>query len=125
MDTDLSLAPMTPKAAAKLLRAAPATSMVGTHVSVRVTDAAAMVVMLERLPKRITLRQFAKRAGVRVIVCGPGWEGGRYGFTTEDNPQCATCGFSSHAAAYRGWLAETFGAKAAEAFAALLSDGHE
>jgi len=66
-----------------------------------------------------TVRQFAIESGVEVVECGPGW-GGRYGFKTEDAPNCTTCGFKTKAAAYEFWMSDTFGKKTAAALKKLL-----
>ena len=67
----------------------------------------------------MTLKQFSTMAGCIVVECGPGW-GGRYGYTTEDAPNCTTCGFKTKQAAREGFMLDTFGEVAGAAVLALL-----
>lgn len=68
----------------------------------------------------MTLAEFAKEAGVTIERCDPtGW-GGSYAYRTADAPNCLTCGYRSERAAYRGWLTDTFGERAALALIKLL-----
>lgn len=67
----------------------------------------------------MNLKQFAKKAGVKIVLSGPGWDG-RYAYTEEDYPNCTTCGFKSHAEAYKHWAISTFGEKTAAALFKLL-----
>ena len=67
----------------------------------------------------MNLEQFAKEAGVSIVNVEPGW-GGRYGYTTKDEPNSTTCGFRSHKTAYQAWLANTFGRAIAKALLKLL-----
>ncbi len=56
----------------------------------------------------MNLKQFADMAGCKVVLCGPGW-GGHYGYTTDDAPNCTTCGLKTKTEARQRWLADTFG----------------
>ena len=69
----------------------------------------------------MNLKQFAELAGCKVVVCGPGWRG-KYGYTTDDAPNCTTCGFKSHDDARQRWLEDTFGKVAGAAVKQLLED---
>ena len=68
----------------------------------------------------MNLKQFADLGGCKVVLCGSGW-GGRYGYTTEDAPNCTTCGFKTKTEARERWLADTFGKVAGAAVQKLLS----
>lgn len=67
----------------------------------------------------MNLKQFADLAGCQVVLCGPGW-GGRYGYTTKDNPRSTTCGFKTKTQARQGWIKNTFGETAGTAVLAML-----
>ena len=67
----------------------------------------------------MTLEEFAKRAGVKIISCDPSW-GGRFGYKTDDSQNCSVCGFRSERSALKGWLRDAFGAKTAKAVTKLL-----
>ena len=68
----------------------------------------------------MNLKQFADMAGVSVKECGPGW-GGRYGYVTDDAPNCMECGYKTKNSARKAWLMNTFGDKTATAVQALLT----
>ena len=67
----------------------------------------------------MTLENFAKLAGVKIVDCGTGW-GGRIGYTTTDAPNCTCCGYKTKLAAYKAWLEDTYGARAGNALLELL-----
>lgn len=67
----------------------------------------------------MNLTQFAKKAGVELIECGPEW-GGRIGYKEKDHPNCAVCGFRTEQAAYKNWIKSTFGEHTAKAVMNLL-----
>lgn len=69
----------------------------------------------------MTLEEFAKKAGVKIIDCGPQW-GGRVGYKTADSPNCTMCGYRTVPAAYKGWLKETFGNRTAKAVLELIKE---
>ena len=69
----------------------------------------------------MTLEEFAKAAGVKLVDCGEGW-GGRIGYQTADHPNCTTCGYRTNQAAYKGWLKDTFGNRTAKAVTKLLKE---
>jgi len=71
-------------------------------------------------PRIPELERFAKEAGVKIVSCDAHW-GGKFAYTTSDAPNCKFCGFRSEAAAYRHWLADTFGAVASKALLKLLA----
>ena len=71
----------------------------------------------------MNLKQFADLGGCKVVLCGPGW-GGRYGYTTDDAPNCATCGFKTKAEARQAWLDDTFGENAGRAVMQLLASSN-
>lgn len=66
------------------------------------------------------LKQFADKAGMVVVDCGAGWRG-RYGYSTDDAPNCTTCGFKTKQAAREGWLRDTFGTVCGDAVLKLLN----
>jgi len=68
----------------------------------------------------MNLKQFADLGGCKVVLCGPGWDG-RYGYSTDDAPNCTTCGFKTKAEARARWLTDTFGEVAGAAVQKLLS----
>jgi hypothetical protein len=68
----------------------------------------------------MTLKQFADLCGCKIVICGPGW-GGRYGYTTDDAPNCTTCGFKTKAEVIDRWMNDTFGGVAGAAVQKLLS----
>ena len=67
----------------------------------------------------MTLEEFAKVSGVRVVSCDPSW-GGTYAYTTDDNPNATVCGFRTERAALRRWADDSFGDAAGRAVMALL-----
>lgn len=67
----------------------------------------------------MTLEQFAKHAGVKIIACDKEW-GGVIGYKSSDYPDTAYCGFRTVQAAYKHWLASTFGGRAGKAVISLL-----
>ena len=67
----------------------------------------------------MNLEQFAKKAGVTIVACGPGW-GGRIGYTEKGHPNCTVCGFRTEQSAYKSWLKSTFGEHTAKALMKLL-----
>jgi len=68
----------------------------------------------------MTLEEFAKKAGVRVVPSE--FEDGEFDYQEEDSPNTTVTGFSSKNAAYRFWLIETFGKKTAAAIRKLLKE---
>lgn len=68
----------------------------------------------------MTLEEFAKKAGVKVVLSMD--EDGEFDYQAEDSPNTTVTGFSSEKAAYRFWLIETFGKKTAAAIRALLKN---
>ena len=69
----------------------------------------------------MTLEEFAKQAGVVIVDCGPNW-GGRVGYKSSADCNCTFCGYRTSAAAYKGWLKDTFGEGAAKAVLKLLKE---
>lgn len=69
----------------------------------------------------MTLEQFAKKAGVKLITCGSEW-GGTIGYQTVDFPNSSVCGFRTENAAYKHWLQSMFGNKAGKAVISLLKE---
>ena len=69
----------------------------------------------------MTLEEFAKSAGVRIVECGPEW-GGRIAYKTPDSPNTTWCGFRTERAAYKAWMEGTFGKHAAKAVLKLLKE---
>lgn len=69
----------------------------------------------------MNLLKFAKIGGCRVVVCGAGY-GGRYGYTTEDAPNCTVCGFKTKKEAREQWVVDTFGNFSGEAVLKLLAE---
>ena len=69
----------------------------------------------------MTLEEFAKKCGVIVSECGPGW-GGRYGWATKDAPNSMICGCRTHQSAYKSWMRETFGADTAKTVYMILKE---
>ena len=67
----------------------------------------------------MNLEQFAKSAGVTLVECGPEW-GGRIGYKDKEYPNCTVAGFHTEQAAYKSWLKDTFGERAAKAVTKLL-----
>ena len=67
----------------------------------------------------MTLEEFAKASGVRIVDCDPSW-GGRYAYTIDDLPNVTFCGFRTERAALRRWASDTFGDGAGRAVLALL-----
>lgn len=67
----------------------------------------------------MTLEEFAKKAGVKLILCGPGY-GGKYGYITEDCPNSSVNGFRTEKSALKQWAKDTFGNKTAKALFSLL-----
>jgi hypothetical protein len=67
------------------------------------------------------LRKFAAESGVTIVECDASVWGGRYGWKSEDFPNCTTNGFKTKADAYIGWAEETFGPKAAQALFHFLN----
>ena len=68
----------------------------------------------------MTLEEFAKKAGVKVVLSMDD-EGGFY-YQVEDSPNTTITGFGSIDAAYSFWLTETFGKKTAAAIRVLLKE---
>jgi hypothetical protein len=54
------------------------------------------------------LKQFARECGVTIHRSPPGW-GGKYGYSTKDNPLCSIEGFKTHKDAIDHWIGSTFG----------------
>jgi hypothetical protein len=67
----------------------------------------------------MTLEEFAKNAGVYLVPCKKDW-GGEIAYRTKDHPHCSIAGFRTEQAAYKHWLAETFGRNVAKAVLKLL-----
>ena len=72
----------------------------------------------------MTLEEFAKKSGVTIVECGPGW-GGPIGYTLKDSPNVTECGHRTEAAAYKHWAKSTFGEKTAKAIMGLLKQTEE
>jgi hypothetical protein len=68
----------------------------------------------------MTLEEFAKKAGVKVVPSE--FEDGEFDYQAEDSPNTTVTGFVSKDAAYRFWLIETFGKKTAAAIRKLLKE---
>jgi len=68
----------------------------------------------------MTLEEFAKLSGVKLIDCEKGWGGG-IGYTTADSPNCSVCGFRTERAALNSWMKDTFGEQAAKALKLLFA----
>ena len=56
----------------------------------------------------MTLAQFAKLSGIKIVECGKEW-GGKYGYIYIDHPNITNCGYKTHKEAYASWLTDTFG----------------
>ena len=67
----------------------------------------------------MNLEQFAKSAGVTLVVCDKDW-GGKVAYKMKDSPNCMVAGFRTEQAAYKHWLKSTFGEHAAKAVTKLL-----
>ena len=76
----------------------------------------------------MTPEQFAIDCGCIVKHMTPeeaeGW-GGRWAYTSTDHPNMTTCGFRTEAAAYKGFLEETFGKQPTKALLKLLKNTGE
>jgi hypothetical protein len=70
----------------------------------------------------MNLEQFAKKAGVEIIDCGPGWNG-KFGYRTKDSPNTSFCGYRTINSTYESWLKDTFGIHTAAAIKKILSKG--
>ena len=68
----------------------------------------------------MTLEEFAKKAGMRVVPSED--EDGEFDYQAADSPNTTVTGFGSEKAAYRFWLIETFGKKTAAAIRTLLKE---
>ena len=67
----------------------------------------------------MTLEEFAKLAGMEIVVCDKEC-GGTVGYTTTEYPNCTIAGFRTEKAALKSWLKETFGDRAGKAVIKLL-----
>jgi hypothetical protein len=67
----------------------------------------------------MNIKEFAEDAGVTIGRCEPDW-GGTYSYKSEDYPNSTVCGFRSEAAAYKGWMEDSFGKKTTKALLRLL-----
>ena len=67
----------------------------------------------------MTLEQFARQAGCIVSMNEDGW-GGKYQYHTIENPNCFFCGYKTEAAAYRGWMNDSFGPTTSKVVLKLL-----
>ena len=72
----------------------------------------------------MTLEEFARASGVRVISCDPSC-GGSYAYMTDDNPNTTVCGFRTERAALRRWAEDAFGAGAGRALIILLQTSRQ
>jgi len=68
----------------------------------------------------MNLKKFADLCGCNIVICGPGW-GGRYGYVTDDAPNCTTCGFKTKKEARERWLQDTFGSIAGTIVKGLIN----
>lgn len=74
------------------------------------------------MPKKtITLEEFARDAGIKLITCDPKEWGGSIGYMSADFPNMSTCGFKTEKSALRHWVKDTFGEKAGKALIRLLA----
>jgi len=71
----------------------------------------------------MNLEQFAIKAGVEIFDCGGGC-GGRIGYKEKDHPNCSVCGFRTKDAAYKEWLATTFGKTVSREIAKLIKSSN-
>ena len=69
----------------------------------------------------MTLTQFAKLSGIKIVECGKEW-GGKYGYIYIDHPNITNCGYKTHKEAYMSWLTDTFGEAPAKALMQLLKE---
>jgi len=69
----------------------------------------------------MTLTQFAKLSGIRIVECGKDW-GGKYGYIYADRPNITNCGYNTHKEAYKAWLIDSFGDAPAKALLKLLGE---
>ena len=67
----------------------------------------------------MTLEQFAKKAGVSIIEYHSGC-GGNLGYTEADRKNTVVGSFRTANAAYKHWLAGTFGKQTSKAILSLL-----
>jgi hypothetical protein len=72
----------------------------------------------------MTLEEFAKDAGVKIVDCGKGW-GGKIGYKEDEFPNHTTCGFKTEKAAYKSWFEDRFGKQTAKAILKLLKKAQE
>jgi hypothetical protein len=70
--------------------------------------------------KEAMLKDFAKRAGVRIVKVSAADWGGSIGYIEKGYPNYTTCGFRTENAAYTHWLQSTFGRFAAKAVLDLM-----
>ena len=68
----------------------------------------------------MTLEEFAKKAGVRVVPSE--FEDGEFDYQEADSPDTTIGSFRTKAEAYRFWLSETFGKRTAAAVRKLLKE---
>lgn len=69
----------------------------------------------------MTLEEFAKQCGVTLVDCGPD-RGGHIGYREKDHPNITICGFRKESAAYKHWMADTFGPTTAKTIFKLLKE---
>lgn len=70
----------------------------------------------------MTLAEFAKDAGVEIVLVDPKDWGAKFAYTTADHPNCKVCGFSTEQSAYKHWLSSTFGKRTAKAIQKLMRE---
>jgi hypothetical protein len=70
----------------------------------------------------MTLEEFAKKCGVTIHRCGTEYGGGRFAYKSTDYPNTTIAGFWTESAAYKSWMASTFGKDTAKVVAKLLKE---
>ncbi len=67
----------------------------------------------------MTLEEFAKDCGVYLVACDWAY-GGPIAYKTEDSPHITCAGYRTPNAAYKAWLADTFGEKVSKSLLRAL-----